>query len=264
MSVSIPKKLTAIPLATRSVSHRQKAPVLNINGLTVHYDGRLALKDLSFKLNRGEQVAVVGPNGSGKSTLLKAIAGLIQPSRGSIKIGGYEPGGHTCIAYVPQRSQVDWTFPVRVIDVVMMGRVGKLGWLHSPQTIDWERAHQCLKVVDLDRLAQRQIGQLSGGQQQKMFMARALAQEAELMLLDEPLTGLDVTSEKDIFQILAELRRTQVTIMVATHELDTAAKHFDRVILLNCHLFGIGTPKEVFTPEKLARAYGSYVAKPNG
>jgi len=244
---------------SRYVPHKEGAPVLEVSEVTVHYDGTLALDGVSFRLSRGEQVAVVGPNGAGKSTLFKVIAGVLPPSSGAVKVYGHGPGGHICIAYVPQRSQVDWTFPVNVADVVMMGRIGKLGLLRWPKARDWEYVRRCLQVVDIAHLADRQIGELSGGQQQRVFIARALAQEAELMLMDEPLTGLDVASQEDIFRILGELRRRGVTVLVATHDLTQAAERFDRVMLLNRRLLGLGQPEEVFTPERLVQAYGSHM-----
>ena len=239
--------------------HQAGSPTLEVSGLTVRYNGILALDDVSFQLTQGERVAVVGPNGAGKSTLFKVIAGVHHPTKGEVKVYGCGPGGHICIAYVPQRSQVDWTFPVDVTDVVMMGRIGKLGLLRWPGARDWGYVGQCLELVGMADLADRQIGELSGGQQQRVFIARALAQEAELMLMDEPLTGLDLNSQEDIFRILEELRRRHVTVMIATHDLNQAAERFDRLMLLNRRLLGLGQPDEVFTPERLMQAYGGHM-----
>jgi manganese/iron transport system ATP-binding protein len=227
--------------------------------LTMRYESGAALDNVSFHLHTGERVAVVGPNGAGKSTLFKVIAGVLPPTSGEVKVYGYGPPGHICIAYVPQRSQVDWNFPVNVADVVMMGRIGRLGFLRWPGRRDWDFVRQCLRDVDLESLAKRQISELSGGQQQRMFIARALAQEAELMLMDEPLTGLDMNSQEAIFTILDELRRRGVTVLVATHDLDQAAERFDRVMLLNHQLVGLGTPETVFTPQQLITAYGGHL-----
>jgi manganese/iron transport system ATP-binding protein len=174
-----------------------------------------------------------------------------------VDVFGEHPDDHICIAYVPQRSQVDWNFPVSVRDVVMMGRIGKLGLLRRPSKKDWQVVEQSLAEVNLADLSGRQISELSGGQQQRMFIARALAQEAEIMLMDEPLTGLDANSQEDIFHILDRLRERGVTVLVALHDLKLAAERFDAVLLLNHHLVGFGTPAEVFTSEKLAEAYGS-------
>ncbi len=243
----------------RAIPHEAGAPILEASHITLRYNSRSALEDVSFRLVSGEWIAVVGPNGAGKSTLFKVIAGVLHPTGGEVTVAGHHPGGHICIAYVPQRSQVDWTFPVTVADVVMMGRVGKLGWLRHPRRKDWEYVQQCLQVVGMAHLANRQIEELSGGQQQRMFIARALAQEAELMLMDEPLMGLDIPAQEDIFRIMDDLRQHQVTVMVATHDLNRAAERFDRVMLLNSRLLGIGQPEDVFTPELLQEAYGGHL-----
>jgi len=253
------KQLNVSALIGRHVTHEVEAPILEVSDVTVHYNGRSGLDKVSFELVQGERVAVVGPNGAGKSTLFKVITGMLHPTAGEVRVCGHRPGGHICIAYVPQRSQVDWTFPVSVADVVMMGRIGRLGLLRHPGPRDWEYVRQCLKVVGMADLANRQISELSGGQQQRMFIARALAQEAELMLMDEPLTGLDVTSQEDIFRVLEELRQRGVTVMIATHDLNLAAERFDRVMLLNVRLLGLGQPEEVFTPERLRAAYGGHL-----
>ncbi|HUV92785.1 MAG TPA: metal ABC transporter ATP-binding protein [Anaerolineales bacterium] len=241
------------------IKHLEDTSILDISNLFVRFDSRLALDDVSFQLHHGERVAVVGPNGAGKSTLFKAIAGVLKPISGEIKVYGHGPGGHICIAYLSQRSQVDWSFPVTVSDVVMMGRIGKLGLLRWPKHRDWEIVRQALMDVGLEELANRQIGELSGGQQQRMFIARALAQEAELMLMDEPLTGLDIGSQESIFTFLDDLQGRGVTVMVATHDLDLAARRFDRVMLLNQRMIGFGVPEQVFTPEQLMSAYGGHI-----
>jgi manganese/iron transport system ATP-binding protein len=239
--------------------HRQDKPILEVDSLSVRYESGMALDQVSFHLHRGERVAVVGPNGAGKSTLFKVIAGVLEPSSGRASIAGEGPGGHICIAYVPQRSQVDWSFPVTVSDVVMMGRTSKVGLLRWPKRKDRELVRQALADVGMEAFSRRQISELSGGQQQRMFIARALAQEAELMLMDEPLNGVDVQSQEVIFGILDELRRRSVTILVATHDLDQAADRFDRVLLLNHRLLGFGAPQEVFTTERLLAAYGGHL-----
>lgn len=241
------------------IKHLEDTSILDISNLFVRFDSRLALDDVSFQLHHGERVAVVGPNGAGKSTLFKAIAGVLKPISGEIKVYGHGPGGHICIAYLSQRSQVDWSFPVTVSDVVMMGRIGKLGLLRWPKHRDWEIVRQALMDVGLEELANRQIGELSGGQQQRMFIARALAQEAELMLMDEPLTGLDIGSQESIFTFLDDLQGRGVTVMVAIHDLDLAARRFDRVMLLNQRMIGFGVPEQVFTPEQLMSAYGGHI-----
>ncbi len=236
--------------------HEPNKPILDVQHITVRYNGRVALDDITFHLHEGERIAVVGPNGAGKSTLFKVVAGVLQPNSGKVDIFGSRPREHICIAYIPQRSQVDWNFPVSVADVVMMGRSAKLGPLNWPHKRDWEYVHHALETVELSDLATRQIGQLSGGQQQRMFIARALAQEAELMLMDEPLSGLDTPSQEGLLNLLDTLRDQQVTVMVATHDLDQAARHFDRIMLLNHSMIAFGEPQNVLHTDNLLQAYG--------
>jgi manganese/iron transport system ATP-binding protein len=239
--------------------HLPEAPLLEACDLSLRYDGRWALERISFQIPGGEKIAVVGPNGAGKTSLFSVIAGVVAPTSGSVAIAGGGPRSHICVAYMQQRAQIDWQFPVSVADVVMMGRIGKLGLLRWPRPADWECVHQALEVVGLGEMGGRQIGDLSGGQQQRMFIARALAQEAELMLMDEPLTGLDTPSQEAIFALLEELQARRVTVLVAMHDLRQASEHFDRVMLLNRRLIGFGPPEEVFIQENLARAYGSHL-----
>jgi manganese/iron transport system ATP-binding protein len=240
------------------VIHDRAAPIVAVNSVRLQYDGVRALEDISFDLTVGERVAVVGPNGAGKSTLFKVIAGLLRPTQGTVTVRGYDPSGHVCIAYIPQRSLVDWTFPVNVTDVVMMGRIRRIGFFRWPTRHDREQVAEALSLVGLSSLAGRQIGELSGGQQQRVFIARALAQEAELMLMDEPFTGLDINSQQDIMAVLDELKRRQVTLLVATHDLTLAAESFDRLMLLNRRLIGFGSAQEVLTPDRLEEAYGGH------
>ena len=237
--------------------HQNDQPILDVHKVSARYNGHLALEDITFHLHAGERVAVVGPNGAGKSTLFKVVAGVLQPASGEVNIYGSVPHRHVCIAYIPQRSQVDWNFPVNVADVVMMGRIAKLGPLGWPRKHDWEFVHHALETVLLNDLSKRQISQLSGGQQQRMFIARALAQEAELMLMDEPLTGLDLPSQDSILSLFDTLQQQDVTVMVATHDLDQAAQHFDRIMLLNKRLIGFGSAQDILQPEKLLQAYGA-------
>jgi manganese/iron transport system ATP-binding protein len=240
------------------VAHDPDAPILETRKLSVRYDGHFALENITFHLHAGERVAVVGPNGAGKSTLFKVVAGVLPPTSGEVKISGYGPRGHICIAYVPQRSQVDWRFPASVADVVMMGRIGRIGFFKWPRRADWDTVHAALEAVDMDQLANRQIGELSGGQQQRTFLARAMAQEAELVLMDEPLNGLDVPSQEAILVLLEKLRQQKITVMVATHDLGQAAQHFDRVMLLNRQIVRFGAPQDVLTSENLLHAYGGH------
>jgi ABC-type Mn2+/Zn2+ transport system ATPase subunit len=243
----------------QEVEHDLSRPILELKEVSVRFNGPRVLNNVSFLLRRGEQVALVGPNGAGKSTLLNVISGVLRPNRGRVHIYGHKPDEHICISYIPQRSQVDWQFPVNVADVVMMGRVGKMGLFGWPRRKDWAYVYQSLELVGMAHLAKRQIGELSGGQQQRAFIARALAQEAELMLMDEPLTGLDVKSRESIFDILEKLRQREVTVVISTHDLNLAAERFDRLMLINQQIIGFGQADEVLTPELLSRAYSGHM-----
>jgi len=237
-------------------NHQTDKPILDARAVSARYDGRVALENITFHLHVGERIAVVGPNGAGKSTLFKIVAGVLQPDAGEVTVSGSRPAAHSCIAYVPQRSQVDWNFPVNVADVVMMGRSAKLGPFNFPKKRDWDFVARALETVELANLSKRQIGQLSGGQQQRMFIARALAQEAELMLMDEPLTGLDTPAQESLLDLLDTLREQRVTVMVATHDLEQAAKHFDRIMLLNKKIVAFGNSESVLHADNLLSAYG--------
>ena len=244
--------------------HKTDQPILDVAHLTVRYNGRVALEDITFHLHEGERIAIVGPNGAGKSTLIKAVAGVLQPQAGEVNIFGSRPGAHVCIGYIPQRNQVDWAFPVSVADVVMMGRSAKLGPFNWPPKREWDVVRHALETVELTNLASRQISQLSGGQQQRMFIARALAQEAELMLMDEPLTGLDAPSQEGILTLLDRLKQERVTVMVATHDLDQAAAHFDRILLLNHRIIAFDAPATVLHTDNLLQAYGGRLKPVDG
>ena len=243
----------------RYAPHQLDAPLLAMENVSVRYGTRTVLENISFDLSPGDGIAVVGPNGAGKTTLFQVIAGIIDPFEGVVRVSGHEPGGHTCIAYVPQRSQVDWSFPATVADVVMMGRINKMGPFLWPQADDWDIVRRSLKFVDLIDYSQRQISELSGGEQQRMFIARALAQEAELMLLDEPLNGLDVPAQESILSILETLQDREVTFMISMHDLRLAAEQFNQVMLLNKELLGLGSPEEVFTRDLLVKAYQGHL-----
>lgn len=246
-------------VTVKNVNHKEDAPFLRISGLSYNYNGLPAVEDISFDLQGGERVAVVGPNGAGKSTLFKIISGALKPTAGVVQLGGHDPSGHICIAYLPQRSEVAWDFPVTVRDVVMMGRVSKIGLFRRPKGRDWDFVNECLAAVHMTKLGDRQIEALSGGQQQRMFIAQALAQEAELLMMDEPLSGLDVPSQDEVFAILDELKERGVTVLVATHDLGLAVEHFDLALLLNKNILGFGRPDDVFSPERLQAAYGGHL-----
>ncbi|WP_322494287.1 metal ABC transporter ATP-binding protein [Chloroflexus sp.] len=234
-------------------------PALAIRHLTIRYRQTEALSDVSVDIQAGEKIAIVGPNGAGKSTLLKAIAGLQPMTSGEIRFFGAEQAEPNTIAYVPQRLQIDWRFPVSVGDVVLMGRVGRIGLLRRPSRHDRLLAQRALERVGLAAFADRQIGQLSGGQQQRVFLARALAQEARLLLMDEPLVGLDIPSQDEIFRALAALRAEGVTILTALHDLQQAARYFDRVMLLNRRLIAYAPAREAFTAANLVATYGGHL-----
>ena len=205
-----------------SAPHDVGAPPIAANNLTVRYNSLPALEAITFQTPTGGRIAVVGPNGAGKTTLFKLVAGIIKPSEGQINIHGHPPGGHTCVAYVPQRSEVDWDFPVTVFDVVMMGRIREIGLFRWPRRIDRATVEQALDRVGLRDLSGRQIGDLSGGQQQRVFLAQAFAQEARIVLLDEPLSGLDLPSQEILLEILDDFKAEGVTVLVATHDLNLA------------------------------------------
>jgi len=243
----------------RPPEHRHNAPTIELERVSVAYADRPALENVSFRLNRGERVAVVGPNGAGKSTLFNVIVGTLKPSSGTVRIYGSGPAEHTCIGYVPQRNKIDWRFPATVWDVVMMGRTARIGLLRRPGRIDREMVEQALVEAQATDFARRQIGELSGGQQQRVFLARALAQEAEVLLLDEPLTGLDTPSQQAVIEILEGLGARGIGILVATHDLGQAAKMYDRILLLNRHLIADGPPGQLMTGPMLSRAYGSHL-----
>jgi manganese/iron transport system ATP-binding protein len=238
--------------------HDRQRPVLEVTDLSVRLGDTIALDSVSFALSRGDSVAVVGPNGAGKSTLFRAIAGIVDLSSGSIQVYGSAPDGHTCIAYVPQASVVDWNFPVTVLDVVLMGRTRKIGMFRRPSRRDRSLSYQCLEMVNMEELAQRQIGELSGGQKQRVFIARAFAQDAEIVLMDEPLTGLDVGSQEGILGLLRGLTDRGVTLLVSTHDLDMAARRFARIMLLNRRLVALDEPSKVMRTELLLPTFGGH------
>jgi ABC-type Mn2+/Zn2+ transport system ATPase subunit len=236
-------------------------PALAVQDLSVHYERTFALDNVSFTVASGERVAVVGPNGAGKSTLLKALVGLIRPTAGTIQVNGHVHTQCSDVAYVPQRAQVDWSFPVNVWDVVMMGRTAHIGLFRGVRKHDREIVARSLELVHMADLSQRQIGALSGGQQQRVFIARALAQESYVLLLDEPVTGLDVRAQDEVLRIVEDIHHNGVTVLVATHDLQQAAdkRHYEQVLLLNRHLIGAGTSRQVLTAEHLTAAYGGHL-----
>lgn|SRR5574341_263570 len=230
---------------------------LEVENADIGYGAKTVLHDLTFNVPHGARVAVVGPNGAGKSTLFKALVGLLPLQKGRILIHGLPLGHHQdCVAYVPQREEVDWRFPVTVDDVVMMGRFGHQGWLRRSSRLDRQIVEKSLAHMGIADLARRSIGSLSGGQQQRVFLARALAQEPHILLMDEPFTAVDVTTQEATLKLLDDLRASQVTVMISTHDLNLAASKFDMLLLLNRRLIAFGTPSEVLKQESLAKAFG--------
>jgi ABC-type Mn2+/Zn2+ transport system ATPase subunit len=239
--------------------------MLELRAVTVCYGQRPALNSVSLSIPHGAQVAVVGPNGAGKSTLFKAMVGLVPVRSGEMLIHGRPAAEYRDpVAYVPQREEVDWRFPVTVSDVVAMGRYGRKRWLRRLSAADREAVHASMERLDIADLAQRPIGELSGGQQQRVFLARALAQEPHVLLLDEPFTGVDLATREATLELLAGLRDRLVTVLVSTHDLDLAAGRFDQVVLLNGRLVSAGAPGEVFTQEYLQEAFGGQMVVVNG
>ena len=236
--------------------HPHEAP-LSIHDMTVAYHRKPVLWDVDYDAPQAKLIGIVGPNGAGKSTLIKAVLDLVPKASGRVLIYGkpYRKQRHL-VGYVPQRESVDWDFPVSALDVVTMGRYGKIGWFR-PVT----RAHKAVALEALDRvgianLANRQISQLSGGQQQRTFLARALVQDADLYLMDEPFAAVDAATEVAIVRLLQDLRERGKTCLVVHHDLQTVPEYFDEVILLNMRVVAHGPTSTTFTPENLHKTYG--------
>ena len=234
-------------------------PALAVTDISADYGSdKRALEAISFSIPEGERAAIVGPNGAGKSTLFKVIVGLLPHRTGDVWVHGHSHHAGDCpsIGYVPQRDVVDWNFPVTVMDVALMGRVKEIGWFRRPGKTDREAAREALAQVGLTDLAGRHISALSGGQQQRTFIARALTQRADVLLLDEPFSGVDVEARAAIFGILDQLRGRGVTVLISTHDLEMATSQFDRLILLNRRVYADGPAAASLTPDRLAAAYG--------
>ena len=238
---------------------------IEVNDLTVAYREQPVLWDVDLAVPRGVLMAIVGPNGAGKTTLIKSILGLVRPAAGELLVHG-EPyrEQRRLVAYVPQRGTVDWDFPTSVLDVVMMGRYGALGWIRRPGRREREAAEAALEKVGMQDLAHRQISQLSGGQQQRVFLARALVQDARVYLMDEPFQGVDARTERAIVDVLQELRAGGDTVVAVHHALQTVPEYFDWATLLNVRLVASGPVSEVFTDENLRLTYGGRVPFLNG
>lgn len=236
------------------------AASVSISGLSVTYpNGATALRDASFELGSGTICGLVGVNGSGKSTLFKAIMGFVAPSAGRIRIAGLTPREaqkRNLVAYVPQSEDVDWNFPVLVDDVVMMGRYGRMGFFRRPSKLDRRKVDEALERVGMTAFRHRQIGELSGGQRKRVFLARALAQEGLIILLDEPFTGVDVKTETSIIDLLRELKAQGHLILVSTHNLGSVPDFCDQVVLVLHTVLAAGPTASTFTQANLERAFG--------
>ena len=233
------------------------SPALELHDLTVSYAKKPVLYGVDVQVPQGALVGIIGPNGAGKSTMIRAIMGLLPLSSGWVQIFGesFEKARHR-VGYVPQREQVDWDFPVNVMDVVMMGRYGRLGWLKRPTREDRRIAEESLEKVGMLPFRNRQIANLSGGQQQRVFLARALAQQSDLYLMDEPFAGVDATTERAIISLLRDLKEQGKTILVVHHDLTTAKEYFDHLMLLNMRLVAFGKTEDIFTVDLLQKTYG--------
>jgi manganese/iron transport system ATP-binding protein len=267
ISISFYKKNSQVPKQTWEVSgqdiqtHKMKSTEgISITHLGVHYRTQEALRDVNCFIEPGKLTGIFGPNGAGKSTLMKAMLGLVAPSSGNALYQG-KPLMQQLekVAYVPQRSQIDWTYPATVWDVVMMGRVKKTGWLRSFSAVSRQVANNALERVGMNAYRDRPIGELSGGQQQRVFLARALTQQAEIFCFDEPLVGIDQKTQTVVFEVFQELAAAGKIVLVVNHDLGESIAHFDDLILLNRELIATGSRQQVLTEENLHRAYGGKV-----
>jgi manganese/iron transport system ATP-binding protein len=232
--------------------------VLEVEHLDVDYRGTVAVEDVSFRVYPGQMVGIIGPNGAGKSTVIKAILGLIPVANGNIKFCHNNIKKQlSAIAYVPQRTQVDWDYPIKVQNVVMMARTAKTGWFRKPNLKSKQIVKSALERVDMWEFRSRQIGELSGGQQQRVFLARALAQQADLFFFDEPFVGIDKRTEEVMFNVFNELRRDGKILILITHDLGETLTKCDSLLLLNKSIVADGSMKEVITSDNLQRAYGN-------
>lgn len=238
---------------------------LEVRKLSVSYGDVVAISDVEVTVGPGVLVGIVGPNGAGKSTLIKAVMGLLEDVSGEVSLlGSPDPKMVRRVTYVPQRAAVDWDFPLTVEDVVTQGRFGRLGLFRRPGQADKDAVEGALRRLGIESLRRRQIGELSGGQQQRVFLARALAQDGDLFILDEPLQGVDASTEADIVGVLREIRDSGKTVIVVHHDLSTVREYFDEVILLNTRVVAHGPTDRVFTPENLSVAYGGRLAVLDG
>lgn len=233
---------------------------ISVENLSVRYNnGHLALHDVSFQLENGTICALIGVNGGGKSTLFKSLMGLVKPQTGTIQLADMPIKNalkQNLVSYVPQSEEVDWQFPVSVYDVVMMGRYGYMNFLRHPSELDKQKVAQAMERVDILHLQHRQIGELSGGQKKRVFLARALAQESRIILLDEPFTGVDVKTENAIVELLQQLKMEGHLVLVSTHNLNSVPSFCDQVLMINRTLLAAGNTHTTFTHANLEKVFG--------
>ncbi len=230
--------------------------VIDVKHLTVSYQAKPALLDVSVQIESDQLVGVIGPNGAGKSTFIKAVLGFVKPDLGTVQINGksaQKAKGE--VAYVPQRGAVDWDFPITVKEVALMGRYQQIPWYTTPGSNDYDAAFSALEMVRMQDFAERQIGELSGGQQQRVFLARALAQGSDILLLDEPFAGVDAATERAILDVLERAKQNGKTLVVVHHDLSTAAEYFDKLILIKQRMYAFGIPQMVLNEELLSNVY---------
>ena len=241
-------------MSTATKPHRAR---MSLQDVSVELDGHVALSNVTFDVDAGTLMGVVGPNGAGKSTLFNAIAGLLPVRRGKVTLHRVDQGGGA-LAYVPQRESVNWRFPVTVMDVVMMGRCCRLGWFRRPGKRDRELVSACLGRVGMWDHRSALITELSGGEKQRVFVARALAQEASVLLLDEAFSGVDAGAQEDLVDVLQTLRDEGRIVLLATHDLTNLARRFDQILCLNRRVCACGPPAQVFTSRVMEQLYGAH------
>ncbi|HWL93307.1 MAG TPA: metal ABC transporter ATP-binding protein [Phycisphaerae bacterium] len=254
-SITFNARVQARP-AQRADDHDVSSPV-SIHDMTVAYHRKPVLWDIDYAAPEGQLIGIIGPNGAGKSTLIKACLDLVPKASGSVLFYG-QPyrKARKMLGYVPQRESIDWDFPASALDVVTMGRYGRIPWCVPPRKKDKQIAMHALEQVGMAEYARRQISKLSGGQQQRVFLARALAQDAKIYLMDEPFAGVDAATETAIVQLLRDLKSAGKTVLVVHHDLQTVPEYFDQVLLLNMRIVAYGPTKTVFTQENLHKTYG--------
>jgi manganese/zinc/iron transport system ATP- binding protein len=232
-------------------------PAVEVHDLTVAFDRKPVLWNMDATLPQGKLIGIVGPNGAGKSTFIKATMGILPLSSGYVKLFDQPLNKvRDRVSYVPQRESIDWDFPASVMDVVLMGRYAQLGLFKRPRKADYDIARDCLRKVGMEAFAQRQISQLSGGQQQRTFLARALAQQADLYFMDEPFAGVDAATEKAIVTLLQTMTSQHKTVVVVHHDLQSVRQYFDWIVMLNTRLVAAGPTLTTFTQANLQATYG--------